>query len=81
MALMESGITNLWMKDLYTNTSQCFRPPTADRSEAISPLSIDKLEGDPRSRAIGHRAGEWMFERHHVMILRERMTEDLTFIP
>ena len=43
--------------------------------------TIDMLEGDPRSRAIGHRGGEWMFERHHVMILRERMTEDLTFIP
>ncbi|HSM34649.1 MAG TPA: hypothetical protein VK987_11230 [Anaerolineae bacterium] len=43
--------------------------------------TIDKLEGDPRSRAIGHRAGEWMFERHHVMILRERMTADLEFIP
>jgi hypothetical protein len=43
--------------------------------------TIDKLEGDPRSRAIGHRAGEWMFERHHVMILRERMTADLDFIP
>ena len=34
--------------------------------------TIDKLEGDPRSRAIGHRAGEWMFERHHAMFLRER---------
>jgi hypothetical protein len=43
--------------------------------------TIDKLEGDPRSRAIGHRAGEWMFERHHAMFLRERMGSDLEFHP
>ena len=43
--------------------------------------TIDKLEGDPRSRAIGHRAGEWMFERHHAMFLRERMGPELEFIP
>ena len=43
--------------------------------------TIDKLEGDPRSRAIGHRAGEWMFERHHAMFLRERMGPDLEYHP
>jgi hypothetical protein len=43
--------------------------------------TIDKLEGDPRSRAIGHRAGEWMFERHHSMFLRERMGPDLKYNP
>ena len=43
--------------------------------------TIDKLEADERSRAIGHRAGEWMFERHHAMFLRERMGPDLEFHP
>jgi hypothetical protein len=43
--------------------------------------TIDKLEGDPRSRAIGHRAGEWMFERHHSMFLRERMGPEMKFTP
>lgn len=43
--------------------------------------TIDKLEGDPRSRAIGHRAGEWMFERHHSMFLRERMGPELKYTP
>ncbi|MFV2063757.1 MAG: hypothetical protein ACC726_09635 [Chloroflexota bacterium] len=43
--------------------------------------TIDKLEADERSRAIGHRAGEWMFERHHAMFLRERMGADLKFHP
>ena len=43
--------------------------------------TIDKLEGDERSRAIGHRAGEWMFERHHSMFLRERMGTDLEYHP
>ncbi len=43
--------------------------------------TVDKLEGDPASRAIGHRAGEWMFERHHSMFLRERMGPDLEYHP
>lgn len=43
--------------------------------------TIDKLEADERSRAVGHRAGEWMFERHHAMFLRERMGPDLEFHP
>ena len=43
--------------------------------------TIDKLEGDERARAVGHRAGEWMFERHHAMFLRERMGTDLEFHP
>jgi len=33
--------------------------------------TLDKLEADESSRALGHRAGEWMFERHHSMFLRE----------
>jgi hypothetical protein len=43
--------------------------------------TIDKLESDPRARAIGHRAGEWMFERHHSMFLRERMGPELKYTP
>jgi hypothetical protein len=43
--------------------------------------ALDKLEADERIRAIGHRAGEWMFERHHSMLLRERMGPDLEFHP
>ena len=49
--------------------------------ESLVEQLIDLLEGDPRSRAIGHRAGEWMFERHHAMFLRERMGPDLEFHP
>jgi hypothetical protein len=43
--------------------------------------TLDRLEADERSRAIGHRAGEWMFERHHAMFLRERMGPDLEYHP
>ena len=42
--------------------------------------TLDKLEADESVRAIGHRAGEWIFERHHSMFLRERMLSDLTFL-
>jgi hypothetical protein len=41
--------------------------------------TLDKLEADESSRALGHRAGEWMFERHHSMFLRERRSSDLEY--
>jgi hypothetical protein len=43
--------------------------------------TIDKLEKDEATRALGHRAGEWIFERHHSMFLRERMLTDLEYHP
>ena len=41
--------------------------------------TLDKLEADEATRALGHRAGEWIFERHHSMFLRERMGTDLEY--
>jgi len=43
--------------------------------------TIDKLEADEAARAVGHRAGEWMFERHHAMFLRERLSTDGKYTP
>ena len=43
--------------------------------------TLDKLEADEAIRALGHRAGEWIFERHHSMFLRERMGPDLEYHP
>jgi hypothetical protein len=43
--------------------------------------TIDKLEKNEATRALGHRAGEWIFERHHSMFLRERMGTDLEYHP
>ena len=41
--------------------------------------TLDKLEADASLRALGHRAGEWIFQRHHSMFLRERMGPDLEY--
>jgi hypothetical protein len=41
--------------------------------------TLDKLEADESTRILGHRAGEWLFERHHSMFLRERMGPDLEY--
>ena len=41
--------------------------------------TLDKLEADEATRALGHRAGEWIFERHHSMFLRERLGPDLEY--
>jgi hypothetical protein len=40
--------------------------------------TLDKLEVDEAARAIGHRAAEWIFARHHAMFLRERLSPDMT---
>jgi hypothetical protein len=42
--------------------------------------TLDRLEADENMRALGHRAGEWIFQRHHSMFLRWRMGDDLKFI-
>ena len=41
--------------------------------------TLDRLEADESVRAFGHRAGEWIFARHHSMFLRERMGPDFEF--
>jgi hypothetical protein len=41
--------------------------------------TLDRLEEDAGLRALGHRAGEWIFQRHHSMFLRERMGPDLEY--
>jgi hypothetical protein len=41
--------------------------------------TLDRLEADEATRALGHRAGEWLFERHHSMFLRERLGPDLEY--
>ncbi len=43
--------------------------------------TLDALEADEGTRVLGHRAGEWIFERHHSMFLRERMGTDLEYHP
>ena len=43
--------------------------------------TLDRLEADEAIRVLGHRAGEWIFERHHSMFLRERMGPDLEYHP
>ncbi|XP_050692940.1 glutamate receptor ionotropic, delta-2-like [Eriocheir sinensis] len=44
-AVKEAGILDRWLGDQITNTSQCLRPPSADRSEGLSPLNIDDMAG------------------------------------
>jgi hypothetical protein len=38
---------------------------------------LDRLEADESLQSLGHRAAEWIFERHHSMFLRERMGSEL----
>ncbi|XP_050692922.1 uncharacterized protein LOC126983834 [Eriocheir sinensis] len=44
-AVKEAGILDKWLGEQITNTSQCLRPPTADRSDGITPLNIEDMAG------------------------------------
>ncbi|XP_042858746.1 uncharacterized protein LOC122244837, partial [Penaeus japonicus] len=41
----ESGLLAKWMSQEISNTSQCLKPPTSDRRDAIVPLSISAFLG------------------------------------
>ncbi|XP_042856725.1 glutamate receptor ionotropic, delta-1-like [Penaeus japonicus] len=43
--LKEAGIIDKWLRDQMTNTSQCLRPPSADRSEGIAALDLQSFYG------------------------------------
>ncbi|XP_063840047.1 glutamate receptor ionotropic, delta-2-like isoform X1 [Scylla paramamosain] len=60
-AVKESGILNRWIGAQITNTSQCLRPPTADRSEAIAALSIQSMGGSFLVLVGGLAAGTAVF--------------------
>jgi len=42
---------------------------------------LDELYADPSARGLGHRVAESIFDRKHVIFLRERMGPDLEFKP
>jgi len=42
---------------------------------------LDQLYADPSARGLGHRLAESIFDRKHVIFLRERMGPDLEFKP
>jgi len=42
---------------------------------------LDQLYADPSARGLGHRVAESIFDRKHVIFLRERMGPDLEFKP
>lgn len=45
LTVKEAGILDHWLSVQITNTSQCLRPPTADRTQGIAALSIEALAG------------------------------------
>ena len=43
--------------------------------------TLDRLYADASARAFGHRLAESIFDREHVIFLRERMGPDLVYKP
>ncbi|XP_042204243.1 glutamate receptor-like [Homarus americanus] len=41
----ESGILDKWLAAEITNTTQCLRPPTSDRGNAVAALNVDVMAG------------------------------------
>ena len=42
---------------------------------------LDALYADPSARGLGHRVAESIFDKKHIIFLRERMGPDLVFKP
>ncbi|XP_063840046.1 probable glutamate receptor [Scylla paramamosain] len=61
LTVKEAGILDQWLSAQITNTSQCLRPPTADRSEGIAALSIEAMAGSFLVLAGGLAAGTAVF--------------------
>ncbi|MPC27970.1 putative glutamate receptor [Portunus trituberculatus] len=61
LAVKESGILDQWLSAQITNTSQCLRPPTADRSKGIAALSIEAMAGSFLVLAGGLATGTAVF--------------------
>ncbi|XP_066976896.1 probable glutamate receptor [Macrobrachium rosenbergii] len=45
LTLKEAGIMDKWLRDQMANSSQCLRPPTADRTGGIQPLDFESFTG------------------------------------
>ncbi|XP_069172330.1 glutamate receptor ionotropic, kainate 2-like [Procambarus clarkii] len=45
MMVKESGLLERWMGTEITNTSQCLRPPTSDKRDTFSALSVQAFSG------------------------------------
>ena len=42
---------------------------------------LDSLYADPAARGLGHRVAESIFDKKHIIFLRERMGPDLVYKP
>ena len=42
---------------------------------------LDRLYADPSARGLGHRIAESIFEKKHIIFLRERMGPDFVYKP
>jgi len=42
---------------------------------------LDRLYADPSARGLGHRIGESIFEKKHIIFLHERMGPDFVYKP
>ncbi|XP_068205358.1 glutamate receptor-like [Palaemon carinicauda] len=45
LSLKESGIFDKWLNDQFTNTTECLRPPSADKSSKMSALGLESMAG------------------------------------
>ncbi|XP_064099265.1 glutamate receptor ionotropic, kainate 3-like [Macrobrachium nipponense] len=45
LSLKESGIFDKWLNDQFTNTTECLRPPSADKGNKMSALGLESLAG------------------------------------
>lgn len=54
-ALIEAGLVDQWLREVIAVTPQCLKPPTADRTDGVSPIDLKSFSG-PLLVLV---AGEW----------------------
>lgn len=44
-ALIEAGLVDQWLREVIAVTPQCLQPPTADRTDGVSPIDLKSFSG------------------------------------
>ncbi|KAK8404112.1 hypothetical protein O3P69_000285 [Scylla paramamosain] len=66
--LLEAGILNHWLSSETSNTTQCLKPPSADRSQGVEPLPLSSMLGTILLMAGGWSLALLIFIGENIMV-------------
>lgn len=57
-ALIEAGLVDQWLREVIAVTPQCLQPPTADRTDGVSPIDLKSFSGPLLVLVAGERRSD-----------------------